>query len=706
MRTVIIVLSFFLGFSELVVAQISVKSFNELSNDLDARLDATAKKDNNGKPCAIVKVVTTEKGFSFDVGMIGVVATTYHPELAEVWVYVPEGTTKIKLSHPQLGQLSTDSGDGYFWFPQKLKSSTCYRLEITSGRVLTIVEQARIETGWLVIQSQPDTAEVYLKTNGVEEFVGSTPFQKKLPYGTYEFKIKKNLYHDEQGVVEIDRPKSVQNITLRPAFGKLRLSSVPEGAKVIIEGHNKQYTTPCVTEELQSREYSIRFMLDKYAPQTRNVTVRDGETAELQVPLDARFAKVAIQSLPGATILVNGEQKGTSRLEAELEEGVYDIEVQLAHYRPKSNQIEVIAQQPQTLTLNPEPIYGSLDIQSVPIGAKITIDGKDYGETPMTVENLLEGDHEVRLSKSGYASVVKQINIKENIATDLNEILPSGRMVAIETEQKGDEIYLDGKKVGITPLHVEVAYGEHIIEAVRNNDRINKKIYVSSESKDEVKYVLTFGLASTLKWGNVSSSQKRVLKRMIENMKQIQGGTFYMESKNKTATLNSYYIGKYEVTQGEWMAVLGTNPSYFKGENRPVTNVSWNDCQKFIRKLNELTGLNFSLPTEAEWEYAALGGDSYKYKYSGGNFVMNVAWYNENALNKTHDVGLKAPNGYGIYDMSGNVREWCLDDVLWTNRYVRGGSWNSSEIGCTILYRIIFDLNYKYSDIGLRLVVH
>lgn len=706
MKIIIIVLSLFFGISELAVAQITVKSFNELPNDLDARLDETAKKDNNGKPCAIIKVVTTENGFSYDVGMIGVVATTRHPELAEVWVYVPEGTTKIKMSHPQLGQLSTDSGDGYYWFPGKLKSSTCYRLEIVSGKVVTIVEQAKIATGWLVTQSQPDGAEIYLKMNGVEEFAGTTPFQKKLPYGAYEFRIKKNLYHDELGVVEIDQAKVVQNVTLCPAFGKLKLSSIPEGAKVVIEGINKQYTTPCITEELQSGQYNIRFMLDKYSPVNRSVTVRDGETTELQIPLDARFAKVMVQSLEGADIFVNGEKKGTTHLEVELGEGIYDVEVQLAHHKPKSNQIEVVAKQPQTITLHPEPIYGSMDIQSVPIGAKIVIDGKDYGETPITIENLLEGEHTVQLSKSDHASVVKQVYIKEGVTANLNETLPNGKIVTIETGRNGDEIYIDGRKVGVSPLKVELTYGEHSVEAIRDNNKVSKQFHVPSESKGEVIYVLGFEL--TPHWGNVSSSQKRVLERMIKNMKRIQGGTFYMESKKENVTLDSYYIDKYEVTQAEWYAVMGTKPSYFKGDNLPVTNVTWHDCQIFIRRLNVLTGLNFSLPTEAEWEYAALGSDAYKYKYSGGNFIANVAWYDANALNKIHDVGRKAPNGYGLYDMTGNVWEWCMDYYPSSNkRGTRGGSYLMLEDFCEITFRgrLLSD-NYQWNDTGLRLVVH
>ena len=196
----------------------------------------------------------------------------------------------------------------------------------------------------------------------------------------------------------------------------------------------------------------------------------------------------------------------------------------------------------------------------------------------------------------------------------------------------------------------------------------------------------------------------------------VEGGTFTMgataeqggeadddEKPTHQVTLSSYAIGKHEVTQALWQAVMGNNPSQFKGDNLPVERVSWDDCQEFISKLNSITGRSFRLPTEAEWEFAARGGKKSKgYKYSGSNNLDEVAWYDGNSGNQTHPVGTKKPNELGIYDMSGNVWEWCAD---WYDNYSsspstdptgpssgsfrmsRGGSWNVDAWYCRVSYR-------------------
>lgn len=215
-------------------------------------------------------------------------------------------------------------------------------------------------------------------------------------------------------------------------------------------------------------------------------------------------------------------------------------------------------------------------------------------------------------------------------------------------------------------------------------------------------------------------------------MIHVEGGSFMMGSDNSEAssekpehqeTLKDYYIGETEVTQKLWEAVMGNNPSNYMYAPCPVVRVSWDDCQKFIQKLNEMIkdddGHTFRLPTEAEWEFAARGGNkSGDYKYSGGNEIETVAWYEGNSEKKIHSVGLKSANELGLFDMSGNVWEWCQDwyrsynestnaDLVGTTdeatRVIRGGSVSSAGDDCRSLRRgCCVPSNYS-KEIGLRL---
>ena len=218
------------------------------------------------------------------------------------------------------------------------------------------------------------------------------------------------------------------------------------------------------------------------------------------------------------------------------------------------------------------------------------------------------------------------------------------------------------------------------------------------------------------------------------DMVSVKGGTFMMgatseqgsdawdsEKPTHKVTLSDYMIAKTEVTQELWEAVMGSNPSRFKGDNLPVENVSWNDCREFIKKLNSLTGLNFRLPTEAEWEYAARGGNKSKgYIYSGSNDLGSVAWYDSNSSSKTHAVATKSPNELGLYDMSGNVYEWCSDwygdyssgsqtnpkgPSSGSNRVIRGGAWLISVRYCRVSNREDCDPDLTDYYQGLRLAL-
>ncbi len=243
--------------------------------------------------------------------------------------------------------------------------------------------------------------------------------------------------------------------------------------------------------------------------------------------------------------------------------------------------------------------------------------------------------------------------------------------------------------------------------------------------------------------GGVNAAEKddpqkkgsEIIASLEDNMVYVEGGSFRMgctgeqggdcddyERPVHEVTLSGYYIGKYEVTQAEWRAVMGADPEKlaFPGcDQCPVERVSWDDVQEFIKKLNSLTGKQYRLPTEAEWEYAARGGkNSSSYKYAGSNNLDEVGWYDDNSDVKTHPVGQKRSNELGLYDMSGNVWEWCSD---WKGGYIgisqtnprgpssgyfrvrRGGGWNGYARLCRVSYRFSNAPAFRGRNLGFRL---
>ena len=290
------------------------------------------------------------------------------------------------------------------------------------------------------------------------------------------------------------------------------------------------------------------------------------------------------------------------------------------------------------------------------------------------------------------------------------------------------------------PLYIDFSdYPEQRLEGGRTYVLILVGVNSGNADKaDQAESLSSSSAASNaLSSDNKSSAFANVLPITVNgitfNMIKVDGGTFTMgatpeqenphqfEEPTHQVTLSSYYIGETEVTQELWKAVMGNNPSNFKGDNLPVENVSWEDSQTFIGKLNDLTGKRFRLPTEAEWEYAARGGKRSNHtQYSGSSNIDDVAWYSGNSGSKTHPVKTKKPNELGLYDMSGNVNEWCQDwygsysSNAQTNptgpgsgayRVFRGGTWSIFGWFCRSSFRGNSSPGYRYDTIGFRLAL-
>ncbi len=336
-----------------------------------------------------------------------------------------------------------------------------------------------------------------------------------------------------------------------------------------------------------------------------------------------------------------------------------------------------------------------------------------------------------RFGMSNEVTISTEGNKEYYIEASLNQFYS----IVIATNRPDADTYIDGHFVGRTNddgmLTVDaILPGTHNVKMEYGT---SSKEFAIDVNRKSIYFKQELAIETDNKTGGVKQSPTLDFCEMVF----VEGGTFTMgatseqgrdaESDEKPAhsvTVSDFYIGKYEVTQKQWKEIMGSNPSKWTGDNLPVECVSWNDIQEFVQKLNQKTGKRYRLPTEAEWEYAARGGaKSGGYKYSGSNHLDSVAWYWDNSGNKTHPVGQKVPNELGIYDMSGNVWEWCQDwyggkkyykNSLQTNpvgpssgsyRVWRGGSWNDYAMCCRVSYRYRYSPSYGGGNIGFRLVL-
>ena len=401
-------------------------------------------------------------------------------------------------------------------------------------------------------------------------------------------------------------------------------------------------------------------------------------------------------------------------------------------------------------------LYALFTMTTPPTAATIMDDGLPALPTSLSASTQELIAWLMQPAKSGRPQSVQEVQTQLHLPPSVPALLPIADVEVVVEESDNDEhkeITLssqreEAKEEIISPVAQKASssswgllLGFAVVIAVITGVAVNKCSGGEGGSAEEstadsiVRPTIDTVIADTpVATLDVPENCPDVIKKLAENMVRVEGGTFtmgatpeqgenavYDEKPAHKVTLSDFYIGKYEVTQAEWKAVMGKNPSKFKGDNLPVGNVSWDDCQAFIRKLNELTGKNFRLPTEAEWEYAARGGNKSKgYKYCGSNNIDNVAWYYANSNETTHPVGRRQANELGLYDMSGNVWEWCQDwygsysSSSQTNpfgpstgsyRVSRGGGWGITARDCRLSSRCSCDPGDWHTDYGLRLAL-
>ena len=538
----------------------------------------------------------------------------------------------------------------------------------------------------------PDNAVVTIIENGAPEILPMREggiASKMLNYGTYTYSIAADKYHTKEGSFTVSATQTEMTVDLLPQFGWLTIAgdNTSQGGYVFATntatgGMIQLGTIPLNNREMSSGVYTLRVQKEKYKDYSTTITIEDGKTTSIRPSLEANFAQVTLTTNEGADIYVDGNRLGTTRWTGTLELGEHSVETRQASHHSAYTNVRITPQSAgQTITLNnPLPIYGSLIVDGSPVD--VYVDGKKVGTSPLFVSELLIGTHKIRLEKDGYDQQEKTVQIAENQESMLNFTLT--------------------KTVAKAPVVPAVPQGGAV-----------ETITVKGVSFNMIKVEGgTFTMGATVEQGSDADSD---------------------EKPTHQVTLSDYYIGETEVTQELWQAVMGTTiqeqakkGTYDTsldgvGNSYPMYYISWVDCQTFITKLNQLTGKNFRLPTEAEWEYAARGGNKSKgYKYAGSNTLSDVAWYSDNSSIKTHPVKQKQANELGLYDMSGNVWECCQDmkgnysSSTQTNptgpsseyyRVYRGGSWLCIASNCRVANRSDYSLDLRYISLGLRVVL-
>ena len=600
------------------------------------------------------------------------------------------------------------------------------QIEVSPANVLFNIElkSAAHLQQFVVFNVTPADALVIF--DGAPIVVNSGSASKRVKFGTYSYTVSAKDYHTYSGSVTVNdmKNKSMVKVDLKPAHGWINITGASADGSYVYIADEMIGQAPLKTGRLASGTYPVRLVKPLYKSYETAVTVTDGNVTTVSPVLQADFAGVTLSVDNGAEIWVNGEHKGSGSWTGDLATGSYLVECRKANHRSSSDNINVSADMPsRRITLKaPSPIYGSLSIVSAPDFCEVWLDGAHIGQTPLYLPETLIGSHSLKLSKSGCADWTGNVNVVEGQIAEVNATLQSGAPVTFTSNAASAQLYLDGVLLGPANGTYDVAFGSHTAMCrVPGKSDITKTINVSQSGGDR-----SVAFAS----GRETITVNGVSFDMIK----VEGGTFTMGATSEQGneayiserpahqvTLSDYYIGETEVTQALWKAVMGRNPSYNKSNSNPVELVFWNDCQKFIKKLNKLTGRTFRLPTEAEWEFAARGGNKSKgYKYAGSNSIDNVAWYLDNSISTTHAVKTKSPNELGIYDMSGNVYEWCQDrngsyssnaqtnpkgPSSGSNRVLRGGCWSSSAWSCRVSNRNYCSPRYRSSYYGLRLVL-
>ena len=471
MKRIATVIALVLGLFSLEAGaqNLAVESFVLAETDLTANMEGTIVRDQNGEKCALIKVETTQKGFTFDVGILGV--TSVVERTGEIWVYVPFGIRKITIQHPELGTLRD------YALPCAIEKGRTYILKLIAGTVKTIVEH-KVTRQFLHVNLQPSDA--ILELNGKEKPTENGVYQEFLSFGSYSYRVYRKNYHELVGTVEISDPNNTHhlNLVLKPAFGYLSVldSKQPEikGAPVYIDDE-RVGVIPVQNLQVPSGEHKLKIIKSHYEIYNETFVISDEENKVFNPVLIPDYADVTLKTSDGASIYVNGEPKGKGVWRGRLTSGTYAFETkQMGHVTSKISYD--VSRKDHTKTINlpaPTPIYGALVISSVPSLARISIDGKYVGDTPRFLTNQLIGEHSIKVELPGYQTQTQIVNVVEGKETSLIFELHKTGSESQATSSSSAAAAVDLSSQGTANCYIVSRPGTYKIRTVKGNSQIS-----------------------------------------------------------------------------------------------------------------------------------------------------------------------------------------------------------------------------------------
>lgn len=492
---------------------IKVESFSRLENDITARVNVV--RDANDDECALIKMVTTDAGYNLDEEL------KRESRVGEIWFYVPQGTKRIVIRHQKLGKLvyvlpemlkskttyqiklpdnieiivHEDAGGQYLVMNVQPSDASVYvdnMLETMAGGVLSKMlkygehtyrvehplyeassgkfvitnkkEQLDIKLvpayGYLAFTSTPANAEVTV--NG--KMLGRTPLKSEaLREGSYHVKTTLSSYStDERDVTVVRGQTSDVSIPLSATFGYLEINSSPEQGANVYVNDMQVGKTPYRSDKLSAGVYKIKVVQSMYAPQEREVQIVKGQTQKVSFDLAATFSEVTIRTEElQAKIYINGEKKGTGLWKGRLTAGIYQLASRMDGYRNGTKSVEIKPGVNLEIVIPaPAPVYGTLNINSNPVGGIIKIDGKEVGRTPDIISKVLVGERKLEIVREGCAASIQRVVIEEGKVKELNVDLSQGEEVTIDAYAPA-RIEIDGVDYGKTPFKGMLSYGKH-----------------------------------------------------------------------------------------------------------------------------------------------------------------------------------------------------------------------------------------------------